>query len=171
MCHLLSLHIMCTLVYIIYTERNCIEVAPQTSPSLVPCSGRTKRAWRPNIQRKTYRSDILGEAMNIRVTTHAMRCIDRAGGFDAYILHTPDKKLGSALGSELKERMQKTLSDNPQLTPPPKARRIQRQPKRWTLGRPPHKQNIFRLNLEHLLPARMRVGEVANGGGADGTPV
>ena len=109
--------------------------------------------------------------MNIRVTTHAMRCIDKAGGFDAYILHTPDKKLGSALGSELKERMQKTLSDNPQLTPPPKARRIQRQPKRWTLGCPPHKRNIFRLNLEHLLPARMRVGEVANGGGADGTPV
>lgn len=136
-----------------------------------PLHCRTKRAWRPNIQRKTYRSLLLGESMNIRVTTHAMRCIDKAGGFDAYILHTPDKKLGSALGSELKERMQKALSDDPQLTPPPKARRIQREPKRWTLGPPPHKRNIFRLNLEHLLPPRMRVGEVDKGGGADGTPV
>ena len=33
------------------------------------------------------------------------RCIDKAGGLDAYILNTPDKKLGSDVGAELRREM------------------------------------------------------------------
>ena len=40
--------------------------------------------------------------MAIRVTSHTLRCIDKAGGFDQYILTTKDAKLDSKLGLELK---------------------------------------------------------------------
>ena len=135
-------------------------------------SCRTKRAWLPNVQSKTYRSDILKKSLDVRLTTHAMRCIDKAGGFDAYILHTSDKNLGTkSLGVTLKKQMRRALAANPQLTPPPRARRLQRKPKRWSLGPPPFKRNIFRLNLEHLLPPNMKVGADKRGGASAGTAV
>jgi hypothetical protein len=39
---------------------------------------------------------------NIRVTTGALRCIDKAGGLDNYLLYTRDKTIGSQLGTEMK---------------------------------------------------------------------
>lgn len=54
-----------------------------------------------------------------------MRCIDKAGGFDAYIYHTPEKKLQSKLGMALKQRMQEVV-DKFELTPPTKAIRLPR---------------------------------------------
>lgn len=33
------------------------------------------------------------------------RCIDKAGGLDAYILNTPDEKMGSDVGASLREEM------------------------------------------------------------------
>ena len=38
-----------------------------------------------------------------------MRCIDKAGGFDSYIYHTPEKKLQSKLGMALKMRMKEVV--------------------------------------------------------------
>ena len=66
---------------------------------------RTKRMWHPNVQKKHYYSNILGSKLKLRVTTAAMKCIDKAGGFDSYIYHTPDYKLDSRLGVALKQRM------------------------------------------------------------------
>ena len=66
---------------------------------------KTKKIWRPNIQKKKYFSQILDTMVNIKLTTAAMRCIDKAGGFDSYIYHTPEKKLQSKLGMALKQRM------------------------------------------------------------------
>ena len=43
--------------------------------------------------------------MSLRATTHALRWIDKAGGFDRYILHTPERKLASSVASELKQEM------------------------------------------------------------------
>jgi len=43
--------------------------------------------------------------VDIRLTTAAMRSIDKAGGFDSYIYYTPQKKLQSMLGMALKQRM------------------------------------------------------------------
>ena len=83
--------------------------------------------WHPNVQKKTYHSDILGVYLKLRMTTAAMRWIDKAGGFDSYIYHTPDHKLASELGVDLKKRMRaivKNHHDN--VAPPPHVRRIQR---------------------------------------------
>ena len=61
--------------------------------------------WHPNVQKKTYCSNILGVYLKLHMTTAAMRWIDKAGGFDSYIYHTPDRKLTSELGVDLKRRM------------------------------------------------------------------
>ena len=89
---------------------------------------RTKRKWFPNVQRKTYASQILGIKLQIRVTTNAMKCIDKAGGFDSYIYHTPSEKLQSRLGLYLKEKMHKATSDKG-LEPPPLIKRYPRPPR------------------------------------------
>ena len=85
--------------------------------------------WHPNVQRKKFYSDILSTTIRIRLTTAAMRCIDKAGGFDAYIYHTPQKKLQSTLGMALKNRMVAVV-EKFDLTPPTRVDRLPRPPKK-----------------------------------------
>ncbi|KAN0055311.1 hypothetical protein ACTA71_008421 [Dictyostelium dimigraforme] len=66
---------------------------------------KTRRSWKPNVQTKTYHSDVLGTNIRVSLTTYTIRCIDKAGSFDNYIIHTKDKDLASELGSELKVAM------------------------------------------------------------------
>ena len=68
---------------------------------------KTRRTWKPNVQTKRYKSDLLGKIFQLRVTTKAIRCIDKAGGLDEYILHTRDCFLGHYEGS-----LGVTLKDN-----------------------------------------------------------
>ena len=93
--------------------------------NFLPLPSRTKRRWYPNVQKKKYYSEILDTTIDIRLTTAAMRWIDKAGGFDAYIYHTPEKKLESKLGMALKERMQDVVKKF-DLTPPVKVVRLPR---------------------------------------------
>ena len=57
-----------------------------------------------------------------------MRCIDKAGGFDGYVYHTPDHKLQSKLGSYLKSKMQEAI-DEAGMDPPPLVKRYPRPPR------------------------------------------
>ncbi len=57
-----------------------------------------------------------------------MRCIDKAGGFDAYIYHTREKKLQSKLGMTLKGRMIDVV-EKFDLTPPTRVVRLPRPPR------------------------------------------
>lgn len=66
--------------------------------------------------------------LQIRVTTNAIRCIDKAGGFDSYVYHTPEHKLQSKLGNYLKQEMIKTIAEKG-LPPPPLVKRMPRPPK------------------------------------------
>jgi ribosomal protein L28 len=49
---------------------------------------RTRRRWLPNVQFKRFKSDVLGEVVPVHLTMAALRNMDKAGGFDNYILHT-----------------------------------------------------------------------------------
>ena len=62
------------------------------------------------------------------MSTRVMRCIDKMGGFDSYIYHTPPHKLGSILGCYLQNEMKKVVKEK-NLPEPIKVRRIQRPPK------------------------------------------
>nr|GEW63146.1 hypothetical protein [Tanacetum cinerariifolium] len=42
----------------------------------------TRRNWKPNVQEQRLFSYILDRLIRVKVTTHAIRCIDKAGGID-----------------------------------------------------------------------------------------
>jgi len=56
------------------------------------------------VKKKLY-SPTLDKTLQLRVTPHTLRCIDKAGGFDEYIMNTKDKDLDSNLAIGLKKSM------------------------------------------------------------------
>ncbi len=46
----------------------------------------TKRTFKPNLQEKTYFSDVLGRNVSLRLSTRAIRTIDKHNGLDSYML-------------------------------------------------------------------------------------
>ena len=131
-------HAQCVQWGLIFWCVSCVRCC-KVSPGAVLClcldswvvlfPFRTKRILYPNVQRKTYFSKILDVKLQIRVTTNAMRCIDKAGGFDHYIYHTPPKRL-SKLGNYLRQEMLKTIRTK-KLEPPRKVGRLHKPPKSW----------------------------------------
>ena len=74
---------------------------------------RTRRKWKPNVQTKRLRSDILDEDVRIRITTGALRTVKKYGGLDNYILNMPEKKFGdSDFALQLKRRMNAAIRES-----------------------------------------------------------
>jgi large subunit ribosomal protein L28 len=69
-------------------------------------NNRTRRSFRPNLQTASFVSEVLGETVRLRLSTNAIRTIEHAGGFDAFLLKTPAAKLPSAL-RRVRTRLQK----------------------------------------------------------------
>ncbi len=67
---------------------------------------KTRRRFLPNLQQTSLLSDALGEMIGLRLSTSAIRTIEKRGGLDAYLLSTPNSKLGQK-ARELKRRVQK----------------------------------------------------------------
>jgi large subunit ribosomal protein L28 len=56
---------------------------------------RTRRAFKVNHQWKHLYSEALDEKIGLNVTTHTLRCIDKFGGLDNYLLSiTCERELG-----------------------------------------------------------------------------
>ena len=75
---------------------------------------KTRRMWKPNVQKKRLWSEALQDFIRFSVTTHALRCIDKAGGLDKYILQTPPEKLNSATGEAARARILEALEEQQQ---------------------------------------------------------
>ncbi|EIW79575.1 hypothetical protein CONPUDRAFT_106160 [Coniophora puteana RWD-64-598 SS2] len=54
---------------------------------------KTRRTWLPNVQHKRIPSEALG-GVRVKVTTRALRCIEKHGGLDNYLLNTKCELLG-----------------------------------------------------------------------------
>eukprot|EP01132_Coremiostelium_polycephalum_P005763 gene5763-7172_t len=72
---------------------------------------KTNRYWKPNVQTKTYYSSILETDVKVKLTAYTIRCIDKAGSFDNYIMFTKDKDLASQLGVDLKKAMKVVMKE------------------------------------------------------------
>ncbi|KAH6783760.1 Ribosomal L28 family [Perilla frutescens var. hirtella] len=72
---------------------------------------KTKRNWKPNVQEKRLFSYILDRHIRVKVTTHALRCIDKAGGIDEYLLKTPYQKMDTEMGLFWKTKIEKMYQD------------------------------------------------------------
>ncbi|KAK4056888.1 hypothetical protein OIO90_002138 [Microbotryomycetes sp. JL221] len=57
-------------------------------------NSKTRRNWLPNVQTKTLFSEALNKKLRLRVTTSALRTIDKMGGLDAYLFRVKDDRLG-----------------------------------------------------------------------------
>jgi large subunit ribosomal protein L28 len=54
---------------------------------------KTRRRFLPNIQVASLLSDALGRSVRLKLSTRAIRTIEKKGGLDAFLLGTPDTKL------------------------------------------------------------------------------
>ncbi len=54
---------------------------------------KTRRRFLPNIQVASMLSDALGRSVRLKLSTGAIRTIEKKGGLDSFLLATPDAKL------------------------------------------------------------------------------
>ncbi|KAI5057855.1 hypothetical protein GOP47_0027870 [Adiantum capillus-veneris] len=66
---------------------------------------KSRRSWKPNRQKKRLFSFGLDGYIRLDVTTHALRCMDRVGGLDEYLLKLPLKEIHSEKLLELRNRI------------------------------------------------------------------
>jgi len=69
---------------------------------------RTRRRFLPNVQNTSMLSEALGQSVRLKLSTRAIRTIEKNGGLDAYLQSTPNKKLTQE-GQLLKRRVQKAV--------------------------------------------------------------
>ncbi len=67
---------------------------------------KTRRRFLPNIQKTTLLSDALGQAISLKLSTNAIRTIEKNGGLDAYLRPPSNDKLTDD-AKRLKRRIKK----------------------------------------------------------------
>ncbi|KAH7652993.1 Ribosomal protein L28/L24 protein [Dioscorea alata] len=72
---------------------------------------KSRRTWKPNVQEKRLFSYIHDRHIRVKVTTHALRCIDKAGGIDEYLLNTPYDKMDTEMGLFWKAKIEKMYDE------------------------------------------------------------
>ncbi|KAF9622215.1 hypothetical protein IFM89_030073 [Coptis chinensis] len=72
---------------------------------------KSRRTWKPNIQDKRLFSYILDRHIQVKVSTHALKCIDKAGGIDEYLLKAPYHKMDTEMGFFWKAKMEKMYKE------------------------------------------------------------
>jgi large subunit ribosomal protein L28 len=81
---------------------------PQSGHNVSHSNRRTKRVFAPNLQKTSLFSQVLDQSVGMRVTTRALRSVQKHGGIDAYLLATANDRLAPE-GLRLKRRIQKVL--------------------------------------------------------------
>jgi large subunit ribosomal protein L28 len=77
----------------------------QVGHNVSHANNKTKRRFLPNLQVVSLQSDILGVPVRLRLSTRAIRTIEKQGGLDAFLAGTPDSKLSDE-GRRLKRRVE-----------------------------------------------------------------
>jgi len=65
---------------------------------------RTRRRFLPNLQQTSMESEILGRTVSLRVTTSAIRTVEKHGGLDAFLMQARNAELADE-ARELKREM------------------------------------------------------------------
>ena len=67
-------------------------------------NNRTRRRFLPNLQVTTMQSDILGRSLKLRVSTSAIRTVEKHGGIDPFLIQARNSELAEearAIKSEI----------------------------------------------------------------------
>jgi large subunit ribosomal protein L28 len=71
-------------------------------------NNKSPRKFLPNLQRTSMLSDALGQMVRMRLTTNAIRTIERNGGLDSYLLKARNDSLSPEF-RRIKARIQRKL--------------------------------------------------------------
>ena len=80
----------------------------QAGNNVSHANNKTRRRFLPNLQETSLLSDALGRTVQLRLSTRAIRTVEKRGGVDAYLLSTSSEKLGKR-ARELKRQIKKAL--------------------------------------------------------------
>ncbi|MDR2681719.1 MAG: 50S ribosomal protein L28 [Holosporaceae bacterium] len=72
-------------------------------------NNKTRRRFMPNLQNVSFSSEILGTQLRIRLSTNALRSVEKNGGIDAYLLKAPANTL-SAKFQKIKKLLEQKAS-------------------------------------------------------------
>lgn len=88
--------------------RRCIVTGKgvQTGNNVSHANNKTRRRYLPNLQKVSLQSEALGESVRMRISTSALRTIEKNGGLDAWLLGTSNAKL-SPEARKIKRRIAK----------------------------------------------------------------
>jgi large subunit ribosomal protein L28 len=78
----------------------------QSGHNVSHANNKTKRTFRPNLQRASFLSDALGHSVRLRLSTNAIRTIEHNGGIDAFLLGAANSRLGEE-ALRLKRRIER----------------------------------------------------------------
>jgi large subunit ribosomal protein L28 len=70
---------------------------------------KTKRRFLANLVNVTMMSDALGRSVKLRISTNALKTVDRRGGLDAFLLKAKDEEL-SIRARDVKRQVEKKLA-------------------------------------------------------------
>jgi large subunit ribosomal protein L28 len=82
---------------------------PQFGHNVSHSNIKTHRRFNPNLQHATLYSEVLRRTVPLRVTTRALRSVQKGGGLDAWLLQTDDRKLAPE-GLRLKHQIKRALA-------------------------------------------------------------
>ncbi len=76
----------------------------QTGNNVSHAKNRTKRRFMPNLQKISFLSESLRRKIQFKVSTSAIRTVEKKGGLDDYLIKTPNSKL-----PEKAKKLKKTI--------------------------------------------------------------
>ncbi len=80
-----------------------------TGNNVSHANNKTRRRFLPNVQSRTLLSEILGEAVRLRISGHGLRTVEHNGGLDAFLLGRSDSRL-TVEARRIKRRIEKAKS-------------------------------------------------------------
>lgn len=72
---------------------------------------KTRRTFRPNIQRVTLHSEVLGRGLSLDVAVNTLRSVDHNGGLDKFLINSANRKL-TPIAVALKKQIAKKVAAN-----------------------------------------------------------
>ena len=82
--------------------------APQVGHKVSHSNIKTKRRFLANLVNVTMMSDALGRSVKLRISTNALKTVDRRGGLDAFLVKAKEAEL-STRALDIKRQVQKKL--------------------------------------------------------------
>lgn len=70
---------------------------------------KTRRKWQPNVHVARLYSEAFDQRLRLKATAHALRCIEKKGGLDRYLLETSKEKIDSRFGLWLRKQVIKQM--------------------------------------------------------------